>query len=213
MKRLNEMNFDGINGDTMSEVPIDFFNNKYNPSHPMAIEPEGEAQGNTFWWSAMGWGYYHEGGDNAGEPVYDQVPVVSLQKWLSYRGEHMVNINERWAHERFGPMQMAHFNGIGYESWEDVWGIWNGITPRAGEALRRLSTNWRFLGEQQITHNFEEWIPHTEQVGPRENMIFASKFTGLKSDDKESDIVFMIVNRGDNATTALITLNENEQDG
>ena len=92
-------------------------------------------------------------------------------------------------------------------------GIWNGITPRAGEALRRLSTNWRFLGEQQITHNFEEWIPHTEQVGPRENMIFASKFTGLKSDDKESDIVFMIVNRGDNATTALITLNENEQDG
>jgi hypothetical protein len=37
------MGFDGINGDTMSIVPIDFFNNKYNPSHPMAIEPEGEA--------------------------------------------------------------------------------------------------------------------------------------------------------------------------
>jgi len=78
LKRLTEMGFDGINGDTMGEVPIDFFNNKYNPSHPMAIEPEGEAEGNTFWWSAMGWGYYHEDGDNAGEPVYDQIPVVSL---------------------------------------------------------------------------------------------------------------------------------------
>jgi hypothetical protein len=26
LKRLTEMDFDGINGDTMSEVPIDFFN-------------------------------------------------------------------------------------------------------------------------------------------------------------------------------------------
>ena len=101
---------------------------------------------------------------------------------------------------------MAHFNGVGYESWEDVWGIWNGITPRAGEALRRLSLNWRLLGSRQITHNFEEWIPHTDQVGPRENMIFASKFTGLK-DDWDSDKVFMIVNREDDSQTAKITLN------
>lgn len=43
-------------------------------------------------------------------------------------------------------------------------------------------------------------------------MIFASKFTGLKLDGKDRDIVFMIVNRGDNATTAKITLNEYEQD-
>jgi hypothetical protein len=72
------MNFDGINGDTMDEVPVDFFNNDFNPSHPFAIEPEGEANENSFWWSAMGWGYYHEDGENNGEPIYDQVPVVSL---------------------------------------------------------------------------------------------------------------------------------------
>ena len=43
LKRLTEMNFDGINGDTMAYVETDFFYNKYNQSHPMAIEPEGEA--------------------------------------------------------------------------------------------------------------------------------------------------------------------------
>jgi hypothetical protein len=43
-------------------------------------------------------------------------------------------------------------------------------------------------------------------------MIFASKFTGLKTADMESDIVFMIVNRGDNSSTASINLNKDEQE-
>jgi hypothetical protein len=59
MNRLNYMHFDGINGDTMDYVPKEFFINKYNESHPMAIEPEGEASDISFWWTPMGWGYYH----------------------------------------------------------------------------------------------------------------------------------------------------------
>lgn len=125
----------------------------------------------------MGWGYYSNGSDSSGiEPTFDDAPLVSLQKWLSYRGNHMVNMNERWGHNRFGPLQNAHFNGVGYESWEDIWGIWNGVTPRAGEAIRRLALNWRFLGKYQMTYNYEDWIPHTEQVSDRSDHIYGSKF-------------------------------------
>lgn len=40
---MNEIGFDGINGDTMNNVSTDFFYNPYNPDRPMAIEPEGGA--------------------------------------------------------------------------------------------------------------------------------------------------------------------------
>ena len=36
-------------------------------------------------------------------------------------------------------LQYAFFNGVGYESWENIWGIWNQITPRDAEALRRVA--------------------------------------------------------------------------
>jgi hypothetical protein len=44
---------------------------------------------------------------------------------LAYR-EH------RWAQNRTDDIQAAFFNGIGFESWENVWGSWNGITPVCG---------------------------------------------------------------------------------
>ena len=43
-------------------------------------------------------------------------------------------------------LQFAFFNGVGYESWENVWGIWNQITQRDAEALRRVARSnapWR----------------------------------------------------------------------
>ena len=51
------------------------------------------------------------------------IPVVSKYKWLEPR--HMVNVCERWAKDRTDELQAAFFNGVGYESWENVWGIWN----------------------------------------------------------------------------------------
>lgn len=58
---MNEIGFDGINGDTMNFVSTDFFYNPYDPSNPMAIEPEEGAQQNSFWWTPMEWGYYTNG--------------------------------------------------------------------------------------------------------------------------------------------------------
>ena len=65
------------------------------------------------------------------------MPVVSNYKWLEPR--HMVNVCERWAQDRTDGLQSAFFNGVGYESWENVWGIWNQITPRDAARLRRIS--------------------------------------------------------------------------
>jgi hypothetical protein len=42
----------------------------------------------------------------------------------------LTHICERWAQTRTDGLQYAFFNGAGYESWENVWGMWNGFTPR-----------------------------------------------------------------------------------
>ena len=59
----------------------------------------------------------------------------------------MVNICDRWAADHTQNLQFAFFNGVGFESWENVWGIWRGITPRNGEAIRRIATIERFFSE------------------------------------------------------------------
>ena len=65
-------------------------------------------------------------------------PLVDRYKWLEPR--HMVNISDRWNHAKTDDLQFAFFNGIGWESWENIWGIWNGITPHDAEATRRVAT-------------------------------------------------------------------------
>ncbi len=67
-----------------------------------------------------------------------------LFKWLEPR--HMVNVCDRWDRDKTDNLQYAFFNGVGYESWENIWGIWNQITPRDAEALRRVATIERAYG-------------------------------------------------------------------
>ena len=40
----------------------------------------------------------------------------------------MVNISDRWNRDKTDDLQFAFFNGVGWEAWENIWGIWNGIT-------------------------------------------------------------------------------------
>ena len=47
-------------------------------------------------------------------------------------GLHLSHITERWATDHTDGIQQAFFNGAGFESWENVWGIWNGLTERDG---------------------------------------------------------------------------------
>jgi gamma-glutamyl hercynylcysteine S-oxide synthase len=163
---------DGINGDTLQGVPRTFRNASDALSHPLALEPElGPASDEMLNYNNMTWGYWK----------YDFVPTISRYKWLETR--HMVNISNRWAHDHSSDLQFAFFNGIGFESWENIWGIWNGMTPRDAEALRRIATIERAFSSLLVS---PDWEPHTpmQQYG-----IFASKWPGNRS------TLWTIVNR------------------
>jgi formylglycine-generating enzyme required for sulfatase activity len=71
----------------------------------------------------------------------------------------MVNISDRWNRAKTDDLQFAFFNGVGWESWENIWGIWNGITPRDSEATRRVATLERALAPFLVSKDWEPFAP------------------------------------------------------
>ncbi|HEV2136730.1 MAG TPA: SUMF1/EgtB/PvdO family nonheme iron enzyme [Terracidiphilus sp.] len=139
-KLMADIGADGINGDTMDAVPLAFRTASDKSAHPIVFEPEGGDTGDTdpaIAWNNLGWGYWR----------YSFEPMISKNKWLEPR--YMVNVCDRWNRSKTDNLQYAFFNGVGYESWENIWGIWNQIDDRDAEALRRISTIerafWRLL--------------------------------------------------------------------
>ena len=51
----------------------------------------------------------------------------------------LMHTGDRWAWNHTSNIQAAYFNGDGFVSWENVWGIWQGMTPRDSAALRAVS--------------------------------------------------------------------------
>ncbi len=154
---------DGINGDTYSGVPRAFFDACDAVGRPVVLEPESTAQAgdHILTWNVQSW---------SKKIPTEVVPVVAKLKWLEPR--HIINIENRWSRERNNDLQHAFFNGIGYVAWENVWGIWNGITPRDAETIRRVATLQREFAALLVS---AEWTPYekTLQAG-----VFASRFPG-----------------------------------
>ena len=84
--------------------------------------------------------------------------MVDKYKWLEPR--HMVNISDRWKRDKTDNLQFAFFNGVGWESWENIWGIWNGITPRDAEATRRVATMERAVAPFLVSPDWEPFDTH-----------------------------------------------------
>jgi gamma-glutamyl hercynylcysteine S-oxide synthase len=95
----------------------------------------------------MTWGQYQ----------FPFTPLVDKYKWLEPR--HMVNISDRWKRDKTDDLQFAFFNGVGWESWENIWGIWNGITPRDAEATRRIATIERAIAPFLVSRDWEPMTP------------------------------------------------------
>jgi iron(II)-dependent oxidoreductase len=144
---MAEVGADGINGDTQDGVPLAFSLAADKVGHPLAFEPEGGPADEALAWNVMTWGQYQ----------YPFVPMVDKYKWLETR--HMVNISDRWKRDKTDNLQFAFFNGVGWESWESIWGIWNGITPRDAEATRRVATMERALAPFLISAAWEPLAP------------------------------------------------------
>jgi formylglycine-generating enzyme required for sulfatase activity len=158
-REVASVDADGINGDTQEGMPASFRRASDKTSHPLALEPEAPlAADEMLAYNNFSWGYWK----------YDFVPSVSRYKWLEPR--HMVNMCNRWQHDHLDDLQQAFFNGVGFESWENIWGIWNQMTPRDAEALRRIATIERAFASLLVS---PDWEPHifTENFG-----VFASKW-------------------------------------
>jgi gamma-glutamyl hercynylcysteine S-oxide synthase len=155
---MTEVGADGINGDTQDGVPLAFSIAADKTGHPLAFEPEDGPSDEALAWNLMTWGQYN----------FPFAPLIDRYKWLESR--HMVNISDRWNRDKTSDLQFAFFNGVGWESWENVWGIWNGITPRDAEATRRVATIERGIASFLIS---VDWEPHTPML---RYGIFASRW-------------------------------------
>jgi len=144
---MKEIGADGVNGDTQDGVPLAFSLAADKTGHPLAFEPEGGPSDEALAWNVMTWGQYQ----------YPFTPLVDRYKWLEPR--HMVNISDRWNRSKTNNLQFAFFNGVGWESWENIWGIWNGITPRDEEATRRVATLERVIAEYLMSGDWEPMYP------------------------------------------------------
>jgi formylglycine-generating enzyme required for sulfatase activity len=144
---MKEIDADGINGDTQDGVPLGFSEAAEAIGHPLAFEPEGSPSDEALSWNVMTWGQY----------TFPFIPMVDRFKWLEPR--HMVNISDRWNQDKTNDLQFAFFNGVGWESWENIWGIWNGINPRDAEATRRVATIERGAAPFLVSAGWEPLYP------------------------------------------------------
>ncbi len=172
---LKAVEADGVNGDTMDGIPREYREASDQTGRILAFEPElGVGNLAELQWNNMTWGYWS----------YGFIPAVSKYKWLETR--HMVNICNRWARNHTDDLQHAFFNGVGFESWENVFGIWNGLTPRDAEALRRIADIFRAFSHLLIS---PDWIPHSPTL---RHGVFASEFS------RAGQTLWTLINRTSN---------------
>jgi iron(II)-dependent oxidoreductase len=162
---------DGVNGDTMKGIPKTYLDAANAQNHALALEPELPMPLEDVQWNTLGWGYWD----------YPAVPVVDRYKWLDSR--HLTHVCDRWSKEHTSNLQAAFLNGDGFESWENIWGIWNGLTPRDAEVLRRVATVERGLAAYLVSPDWEPHVP-TLQAG-----VYASMFPTSEG------TVWLLVNR------------------
>lgn len=166
---------DGINGDTYNGVPRAFFDACDAVGCPVVLQPESTISAEEqLIWNVQSWGK---------KVPPDVVPAVAKWKWLEPR--HMINVENRWGRDRTNDFQYMFFNGVGYNAWENVWGIWNQLTPRDAMALKRIALLQRQFAPLLVS---ADWRPyaHTLQAD-----VFASRFPGA------GQVLWALVNRSE----------------
>jgi formylglycine-generating enzyme required for sulfatase activity len=169
---------DGINGDTYNGVPRAFFDACEALGHPVVLQPESTLSAEeALIWNVQSWGK---------KVSADVIPPVAKWKWLEPR--HMINVENRWSRERNNDFQYMFFNGVGYNAWENVWGIWNGLTARDAMALRRIAMLQRQFAPLLVSLQWRPYAP-TLQAG-----VFASHFPGAAAAEP-GQALWTLVNR------------------
>jgi len=176
-KIVKAVGADGLNGDTYNGVPRAFFDACNALGCPVVLEPESTISAEEqLIWNVSSWGK---------KAPADVVPAVAKFKWLEPR--HMIHYENRWGRERTNDLQYMFFNGIGYNAWENIWGIWNQFTPRNAEALRRCMMIERRFAAQMTS---ADWRPYAKTL---QASVFASVFP------RDGVTVWNFVNRNEYA--------------
>lgn len=151
---------DGINGDTYNGVPRAFFDACDALGQPVVVQPESTISAEEHLiWNVQSWGK---------KAPNEVVPPVAKFKWLEPR--HMINYENRWGRDRNHDLQYIFFNGIGYNAWENIWGVWNQLTPRDAETLRRIAAIERMFAPLMVSM---DWRPYEQTL---QRGVFASRF-------------------------------------
>lgn len=168
---------DGINGDTYNGVPRAFFDACVALGRPVVVQPESTISAEEHLvWNVQSWGK---------KVPADVIPSVAKFKWLEPR--HMINYENRWGRNRSNDFQYIFFNGVGYNAWENIWGIWNQLTPRDAETLRRIADLQRRFAPLLVSR---DWRPYARTL---QRGVFASEFPG------DGACLWTLVNRSEYA--------------
>ncbi len=173
-----------VNGDTMSFMDAAYFNDSLALGNPLALQPEGGPQPYSLAYTKMGWAYW------------DWAPVVPpVDFWRFVEPRHMTQMCDRWASNHTTLVQLAWFNGAGWVSWENVWGIWLSLSARDSELSRRFRTLSRFFAGYLTS---PAWQPHAVLApGAFEAHVHASAWPDANGTIfTHTSTLFTIVNRG-----------------
>jgi gamma-glutamyl hercynylcysteine S-oxide synthase len=186
-QELASVGADGVNGDTMTALPREYRMASDKTGHPLAFQAEHFIIDEALAYNNLMWGQ--------AAPAWSSPSVfrwnmgvtgseyVDKYKWLEHR--HMLNVSDRWQRNKTPDLQYAFFNGVGMETWENIWGIWNGLTPRDAETIRRLAKIERRFSELLIS---PDWEPHTPML---QFQVYASKWPG------ERETLWTIINKNE----------------
>lgn len=173
-EELAAVGADGVNGDTMIAMPRSFRVASDKTGHPLAFEPEHLLVDEALAYNNMNWGQAVPALSSpsifASKMGVFAPEYVDKYKWLEPR--HMTNISDRWQRNKTLDLQYAFFNGVGMETWENIWGIWNGITPRDAATIWRVAKIERKFSHLLVS---PDWVPHTPTL---QFQVYASKWPG-----------------------------------
>ena len=181
--RIMATEADGMNGDTMDGVNVSFYAYAAAKGRPMVFQPECPTNGTCTTPQNDEGGLadaaynvqsytditFHPHGQDWPAPA----PVVQAYKYLT-GGRHLGYVRKRFATDHRDFIQHAFFNGAGYFAWENVWGVFNQLSQRDAEGLRRVAALLRYAGG--LVQGSGVWTPHLP-AAPQGSHVYTSGFS------------------------------------
>ncbi len=142
---VSAVDADGMFLDTMKHGASEFRTRLDAARKGVVLEPETDLPVEHVDDHHMSWAQWYPDSD---------APGVLRNKWFERR--HMMHLIRRWDTDHSGELQTAWFNGTGILHWENVFGSWNGWSPRDRSLLRLMLPAQRRLVEYLTS---EDWTP------------------------------------------------------